>query len=570
MMKGTSASPGIAIGKALLLKDEMPVVEKISIESPQIEKDKFAAALTSAKAELAKIRDKAKVEMGADKAAIFEAHLMLLEDPEMISGTESKIDQDMVNAEYAFNEVINQFIAIFESMDNDYMRERAADLRDVSTRVIKNMMGIKSVDLSALDEEVVLIAHDLTPSETAMMDKEKVVGFITNIGGRTSHTAIMARSLEIPAVVGLGNITEAAIDVDMVAINGDSGEVILSPDAAQLETYMNLKSEYETMKNALKELTGQDSVTLDGVGVELAGNIGTPKDVKGLIKNDAEGVGLYRTEFIYMDRDTLPTEEEQFESYKKVLESMNQKPVVIRTLDVGGDKNLSYLKIDEEMNPFLGYRAIRLCLDEVEIFKTQLRALLRASVYGQLKIMFPMISSLEELKAAKAILEAVKVDLTAEGLAYSDDIQVGMMIEVPSAAINSDILAKHVDFFSIGTNDLIQYTCAVDRMNEKIHKLYNPFNPAVLRLIKMVIENGHKEGIWVGMCGEMAGDERMIPILLGLGLDEFSMSPISILPARKLIRSLSAEAMKRYADEVLSLDSAEAIEAFIAEKAIKA
>ncbi|WP_430884952.1 phosphoenolpyruvate--protein phosphotransferase [Fusibacter sp. JL216-2] len=570
MMKGTSASPGIAIGKALLLKDEMPVVEKISIESPQIEKDKFATALTSAKAELAKIRDKAKVEMGADKAAIFEAHLMLLEDPEMISGTESKIDQDMVNAEYAFNEVINQFIAIFESMDNDYMRERAADLRDVSTRVIKNVMGIKSVDLSALDEEVVLIAHDLTPSETAMMDKEKVVGFITNIGGRTSHTAIMARSLEIPAVVGLGNITEAAIDVDMVAINGDSGEVILSPDAAQLETYMNLKSEYETMKNALKELTGQDSVTLDGVGVELAGNIGTPKDVKGLIKNDAEGVGLYRTEFIYMDRDTLPTEEEQFESYKKVLESMNQKPVVIRTLDVGGDKNLSYLKIDEEMNPFLGYRAIRLCLDEVEIFKTQLRALLRASVYGQLKIMFPMISSLEELKAAKAILEAVKVDLTAEGLAYSDDIQVGMMIEVPSAAINSDILAKHVDFFSIGTNDLIQYTCAVDRMNEKIHKLYNPFNPAVLRLIKMVIENGHKEGIWVGMCGEMAGDERMIPILLGLGLDEFSMSPISILPARKLIRSLSAEAMKRYADEVLSLDSAEAIEAFIAEKAIKA
>ncbi len=338
-------------------------------------------------------------------------------------------------------------LQFFESMDNDYMRERAADLRDVSTRVIKNMMGIKSVDLSALDEEVVLIAHDLTPSETAMMDKEKVVGFITNIGGRTSHTAIMARSLEIPAVVGLGNITEAAIDVDMVAVNGDSGEVILSPDAAQLETYMNLKSEYETMKNALKELTGQDSVTLDGVGVELAGNIGTPKDVKGLIKNDAEGVGLYRTEFIYMDRDTLPTEEEQFESYKKVLESMNQKPVVIRTLDVGGDKNLSYLKIDEEMNPFLGYRAIRLCLDEVEIFKTQLRALLRASVYGQLKIMFPMISSLEELKAAKAILEAVKVDLTAEGLAYSDDIQVGMMIEVPSAAINSDILAKHVDFF---------------------------------------------------------------------------------------------------------------------------
>lgn len=570
MIKGTSASPGIAIGKALILKDEMPSIEKINIDKPEEEKNKFASALTSAKAELAKIRDKAKVEMGADKAAIFEAHLMLLDDPEMISGTESKIDQDNVNAEFAFNEVINQFIAIFESMDNDYMRERAADLRDVSNRVIKNMMGIKSVDLSALDEEVVLIAHDLTPSETAMMDKEKVVGFITNIGGRTSHTAIMARSLEIPAVVGLGNITETATDGNMVALNGETGEVVLSPNAEELETYKTLKSDYETMKSALKELTGQKSVTTDGVDVELAGNIGTPKDVKGLIKNDAEGVGLYRTEFIYMDRDTLPTEEEQFESYKKVLESMDQKPVVIRTLDVGGDKNLSYLKIDEEMNPFLGYRAIRLCLDEVEIFKTQLRALLRASVYGQLKIMFPMISSLEELKAAKAVLEDVKDDLTREGIDYSNSIQVGMMIEVPSAAINSDILAKHVDFFSIGTNDLIQYTCAVDRMNEKIHNLYNPFNPAVLRLIKMVIENGHKEGIWVGMCGEMAGDERMIPILLGLGLDEFSMSPISILPARKLIRSLSAEEMKAYANEILSLDSAEAIEAFIEEKAIKA
>ena len=570
MMNGTSASPGIAIGKALILKDEMPTIEKIRIDKPEEEKDKFASALRSSKAELAKIRDKAKVEMGADKAAIFEAHLMLLDDPEMISGTESKIDQDQVNAEFAFNEVINQFIGIFESMDNDYMRERAADLRDVSTRVIKNMMGIKSVDLSALDEEVVLIAHDLTPSETAMMDKEKVVGFITNIGGRTSHTAIMARSLEIPAVVGLGNITETATDGNLVAINGETGEVVLSPDTDQLETYKRLKLDYETMKSALKELTGQASVTTDGVEVELAGNIGTPKDVKGLVKNDAEGVGLYRTEFIYMDRDTLPTEEEQFESYKKVLESMDQKPVVIRTLDVGGDKNLSYLKIDEEMNPFLGYRAIRLCLDKVEIFKTQLRALLRASVYGQLKIMFPMISSLEELKAAKSILEDVKSDLALEGIAYSDAIQVGMMIEVPSAAINSDILAKHVDFFSIGTNDLIQYTCAVDRMNEKIHKLYNPFNPAVLRLIKMVIENGHKEGIWVGMCGEMAGDERMIPILLGLGLDEFSMSPISILPARKLIRSLSAEAMKAYVEEILSLDSAEAIEAFIEERAIQA
>lgn len=565
-MKGTNASPGIAIGKVLLLKDEAPVIEKMSISCFESEKEKFSEALISAKADLAKIRDKALAEMGPEKAAIFEAHLMLLEDPEMISGTESKIEEELVNAEFAFSEVINQFIMIFESMDNDYMRERAADLRDVSARVIRSLMGMKSVDLSVLDEEVILIAHDLTPSETAMMDKDKVVGFLTNIGGRTSHTAIMARSLEIPAVVGLGNITEILKDGDLVALNGETGDVVITPSNEQLESYQAMKSEYEMNKKALESMIGEPSKTLDGRLVELAGNIGTPKDVKGLLKNDAEGVGLYRTEFIYMDRESLPTEDEQYELYKTVLESMGEKPVVIRTLDIGGDKNLSYLKIDEEMNPFLGYRAIRLCLKEVEIFKTQLRALLRASVYGNLKIMFPMISSLEELKAAKAILDEAKSDLDARGTAYSDAIQVGMMIEVPSAAISSDILAKHVDFFSIGTNDLIQYTCAVDRMNEKIHDLYNPFNPAVLRLIKMVIENGHKAGIWVGMCGEMAGDARMIPILLGLGLDEFSMSSISILPARKLIRSLKESDMKVYAEEILSMDSAEEIEAFIQQK----
>jgi len=564
-MKGTGASPGIALGKVLVIQNEELVVEKKQIESAENEKNRFSEAIGKSKLELSKIRDKAMKEFGAEKAAIFDAHLLVLEDPELIANTTNKIESEGLNAEYSFKEIIDQFISIFESMDNDYMRERAADIRDVSDRVLRNLLGIKVVDLSILDEEVILVSNDLTPSETATMDKEKVLGFLTNIGGRTSHTAIMARSLEIPAVVGLKTVTEILKNGDFVIFNGEMGEVLINPGDEDINYYKDLKEKYEKEKKELESLKGQSSVTMDERKVELAGNIGTPKDVKGLQRNDGEGVGLYRTEFIYMDRDALPTEEEQFNAYKEVLESIKPKPAVIRTLDIGGDKELSYLKFDEEMNPFLGYRAIRLCLDRQDIFKTQLRALLRASIYGNLKIMFPMISSLEELLEAKKVLDGVKEDLTKEGIDFCHDIEVGMMIEVPSAAIASDILAKHVDFFSIGTNDLIQYTTAVDRMNEKIHHLYNPFNPAVLRLIKMVIDNGHKEGIWVGMCGEMAGDKRIIPILLGLGLDEFSMSPISILPARKLIKSLKYEEMKQFANKVMSLDSAKEIEAFIEE-----
>ncbi|WP_432402304.1 phosphoenolpyruvate--protein phosphotransferase [Wukongibacter sp. M2B1] len=563
MMKGTGASPGIALGKVLVIQNEELVVEKKYIESTENEKNRFSDAVEKSKRELSNIRDKAMNEFGPEKAAIFDAHILVLEDPELISKTIDKIEAEKLNAEYSFKEIINQFVSIFESMDNDYMRERAADIRDVSDRVLRNLLGIKVIDLSVLDEEVILVSNDLTPSETATMDKEKVLGFLTNIGGRTSHTAIMARSLEIPAVVGLKTVTQTLKDGDFVVFNGELGEVLINPSVEEIDYYKNLKAKYEEEKKELESLKGQISITIDERKVELAGNIGTPKDVEGLQKNDAEGVGLYRTEFIYMDRDSLPTEEEQFNAYKEVLESINPKPAVIRTLDIGGDKELSYLKFDEEMNPFLGYRAIRLCLDRQDIFKTQLRALLRASIYGNLKIMFPMISSLEELLEAKKVLEKVKKDLTKEGIDFSSDIEVGMMIEVPSAAIASDILAKHVDFFSIGTNDLIQYTTAVDRMNEKIHHLYNPFNPAVLRLIKMVIDNGHKEGIWVGMCGEMAGDKRMIPILLGLGLDEFSMSPISVLPARKLIKSLKYEDMKQFAKEVMNMSSAKEIEELI-------
>ena len=564
MYKGTGASPGIALGKALVIEHSELVIEKKTIENIDKEIQKLESAVKVSKEELTKVKEKALAELGEHEAEIFEAHLLVLEDPELIGSAISKIRDEKVNADYALNEIKEIFVAMFESMDNEYMRERAADIKDVTNRVLRHILGIKVVDLAELDEEVVLIAHDLTPSDTATMNKNMVRGFLTDIGGRTSHTAIMARTLEIAAVVGLNDITKKVKDGDYIVFNGDTGEVIVNPDEETKAKYASLKEEFEEYRKSLELLKGQASITTDGRHVELAGNIGSPNDVEGLIKNDAEGVGLYRTEFLYMDKeDSFPTEEEQYEAYKAVLEGMNNKPIVIRTLDIGGDKELPYFEMEAEMNPFLGYRAIRLCLDRKDIFKTQLRALYRASVHGKLRIMFPMISSLEELLDAKEVIKEVLKELDAENIAYSNDVEVGMMIEIPSAAVISDVLAKHVDFFSIGTNDLIQYTCAVDRMNQKISHLYNQFNPAVLRLIKMVIDNAHKEGKWVGMCGESAGDQRMIPILLGFGLDEFSMSPISILPARKLITSLSYADMQKFADEVLAMGTAKEIKEYV-------
>lgn len=564
MYKGTGASPGIALGRALVIEHSELVIEKKTIENIDEEIQKLESAVKVSKEELTKVKEKALDELGEHEAEIFEAHLLVLEDPELIGSAISKIRDEKVNADYAINEIKEMFVAMFESMDNEYMRERAADIKDVTNRVLRHILGIKVVDLAELDEEVVLIAHDLTPSDTATMNKNMVLGFLTDIGGRTSHTAIMARTLEIAAVVGLNDITKKVKDGDYIVFNGDTGEVIVNPDEETKAKYASLKEEFEEYRKSLELLKGQASITTDGRHVELAGNIGSPNDVEGLIKNDAEGVGLYRTEFLYMDKeDSFPTEEEQYEAYKAVLEGMNNKPIVIRTLDIGGDKELPYFEMEAEMNPFLGYRAIRLCLDRKDIFKTQLRALYRASVHGKLRIMFPMISSLEELLDAKEVIKEVLKELDAENIAYSNDVEVGMMIEIPSAAVISDVLAKHVDFFSIGTNDLIQYTCAVDRMNQKISHLYNQFNPAVLRLIKMVIDNAHKEGKWVGMCGESAGDQRMIPILLGFGLDEFSMSPISILPARKLITSLSYADMQKFADEVLAMGTAKEIKEYV-------
>ena len=564
MYNGTGASPGIALGKALVIEHSELVIEKRNISNIEEEIQKLENAVKVSKDELTKVKEKALMELGEHEAEIFEAHLLVLEDPELVDSAISKIRDEKVNADYALNEIKEMFVAMFESMDNEYMRERAADIKDVTNRVLRHILGIKVVDLAGLDEEVVLIAHDLTPSDTATMNKSMVLGFLTDIGGRTSHTAIMARTLEIAAVVGLDDITKKVKDGDYIVFNGDTGEVIVNPDEETKAKYASLKEKFEEYRKSLELLKGQKSITTDGRHVELAGNIGSPNDVSGLIKNDAEGVGLYRTEFLYMDKeDAFPNEEEQYEAYKAVLEGMNNKPIVIRTLDIGGDKELPYFEMEPEMNPFLGYRAIRLCLDRKDIFKTQLRALYRASVHGKLRIMFPMISSLEELLSAKEVIKEVLAELDAEKIAYANDVEVGMMIEIPSAAVISDILAKHVDFFSIGTNDLIQYTCAVDRMNQKISHLYNQFNPAVLRLIKMVIDNAHKEGKWVGMCGESAGDQRMIPILLGFGLDEFSMSPISILPARKLINSLSYAEMQKFGDEVLAMGTAKEIKEYV-------
>ncbi|MGX4598622.1 phosphoenolpyruvate--protein phosphotransferase [Faecalimicrobium sp. JNUCC 81] len=564
MYKGTGASPGIALGKALVVEHSELVIEKRNVDDVEAEVAKLQKAVEISTEELTKVKEKAFNELGEHEAEIFEAHLLVLADPELVDSAISKIRDEKVNADFALNEIKEMFVGMFEAMDNEYMRERAADIKDVTNRVLRHILGVKVVDLAGLDEEVVLIAHDLTPSDTATMNKKMVLGFLTDIGGRTSHTAIMARTLEIAAVVGLNNITKTVKDGDFIVFNGDTGEVIVNPDEETKSKYAKLKSEFEEYRKSLELLKGKASITLDGRHVELAGNIGSPNDVEGLIKNDAEGVGLYRTEFLYMDKeDAFPTEEEQYEAYKAVLEGMNGKPIVIRTLDIGGDKELPYFEMEPEMNPFLGYRAIRLCLDRTDIFKTQLRALYRASIHGKLRIMFPMISSLEELLASKEVIKEVLLELDNEGIAYAKDVEVGMMIEIPSSAIITDILAKHVDFFSIGTNDLIQYTCAVDRMNQKISHLYNQFNPAVLRLIKMTIDNAHKEGKWVGMCGESAGDQRMIPILLGFGLDEFSMSPISILPARKLITSVKHEDMKKFADEILAMGTAKEIKDYV-------
>ncbi|WP_342400195.1 phosphoenolpyruvate--protein phosphotransferase [Weizmannia sp. FSL W8-0676] len=559
ILKGIAASNGIAIAKAYRLVEPDLSFEKRPVQNVSDEMKRFNAAVSESKSELQAIREHAMKALGADKAAIFDAHLLVLEDPELLMPVQDKIRDDQVNAEYALKEVADMFVTMFEQMDNEYMRERAADIRDVTKRILAHLLKVEIPNPSMISEEVIVIAEDLTPSDTAQLNRQYVKGFATNVGGRTSHSAIMARSLEIPAVVGTKTAIQDIQNGDLVIVDGNSGDVYVNPTPEIVDEYKQKQEQFERQKAEWAKLVNEKSVSKDGHTVELVANIGTPNDLDGVIRNGGEGVGLYRTEFLYMGRDELPSEEVQFEAYKAVLEGLKGKPVVVRTLDIGGDKKLPYLPLPEEMNPFLGFRAIRLCLDRQDIFRTQLRALLRASAYGNLKIMFPMISNLDEFRKAKAILLEEKEKLIQEGVQVADHIEVGIMVEIPSTAVMADLFAKEVDFFSVGTNDLIQYTMAADRMNEHISYLYQPYNPAILRLVKRVIDAAHKEGKWAGMCGEMAGDEIAIPILLGLGLDEFSMSASSILRARSQIRNLNKVDMEKLAEDVLNFTTNEEV-----------
>lgn len=569
MLKGIAASDGVAVAKAYLLVQPDLSFNKTSVEDTDAEATRLDDALAKSTEELQAIRDKAAQSLGEAEAQVFDAHLMVLSDPEMVGQIKQNIQDNKVNAEAALKEVTDMYIGMFEAMDdNAYMQERAADIRDVAKRILAHLLGVTLPNPSMINEEVIVVAHDLTPSDTAQLDRTYVKAFVTDIGGRTSHSAIMARSLEIPAIVGTKEITDKVKAGDILAVNGIIGDVIIDPtDAeksefeAEAKAYADQKAEWDKLKNA-------ETVTADGKHVELAANIGTPKDLEGVHKNGGEAVGLYRTEFLYMDSSDFPTEEDQYQAYKAVLEGMEGKPVVVRTMDIGGDKELPYLTLPHEMNPFLGYRALRISLSELGdgMFRTQMRALLRASVHGNLRIMFPMVATLKEFRAAKAIFEDEKQKLVNEGVEVSNDIQVGIMIEIPAAAVLADKFAKEVDFFSVGTNDLIQYTMAADRMNERVSYLYQPYNPSILRLIKNVIDAAHAEGKWAGMCGEMAGDQTAVPLLLGMGLDEFSMSATSILKTRSLMKRLDTTKMAELADRALKeCDTMEEVVALVEE-----
>ena len=562
-MKGLGVSPGIGIGKAFII-DKGPInIIKNYVNDAEKELDRLMTAFETAKEQLKELYISSIDELGEKEAQIFKSHEMMLEDDTFISDVENRIKEEGVNAEFALNETSNVYIEMFQNIEDEYLRERSEDIKDVMNRVIRILMGITSIDFSHLEENSIIVAKDLTPSDTAQIDRTKVAAMITEMGGKTSHAAIIARIMGIPTVVGLNNIIDKIKAGDTVICDGRTGKVLINPNAKQLFHFNKKKNKEDEIKNELRNQIGLPSVTKDGFKVSLSANIGTPNDVDMVLENDAEGIGLFRSEFIFMNRDHQPTEDEQFEQYKEVLTKMGDKPVIIRTLDIGGDKNVPYIDIPKEMNPFLGYRAIRLCLGNVEVFRTQLRAILRASVYGNVKIMIPMISTMKELKDSKKILQQAKDELQKEGIKFKNDIEIGTMIEIPSAAIISDLLAKEVDFFSIGTNDLIQYTMAVDRMNSKLSYLYSQYHPALLRLIKGIIDNAHNAGIWVGMCGEAAGDPKLIPVLVGMGLDEFSMNAPSILRARYIVRNLNKEDMQKIARNTLDMENALEVEEYL-------
>lgn len=564
-MNGIPVSPGVALGRAAIKKEQQIDLKKSYVTDIPGEIKRLQAAKDTCKRQLTELYSHALESIGENDAEIFKAHIMMLDDPELYTKVEQQIQEEGVSAGYALKNVSDMYIGILENMDNEYMKERAADIRDVVSRLSRILLGVEDKVFYVKKEDTIVIAADLTPSDTAQMDRKKVVGFITEVGGRTSHSAILARTLGIPAVSGVKDILYNVSDDDFVVFDGSTGEIIVNPKPDVVTEFILRKKDYEKSLNNLHHLVGAESRTKDGIKVELSANIGTPDDINNVLENDGEGIGLYRTEFLYMDKDHLPAEEELFEAYKAAIERMEGKPVVIRTLDIGGDKELPYLGLDKESNPFLGYRAIRYCLDRKDIFKTQLRAILRASIFGNVKIMFPMISGIEEVREAKKMVAEVKRELSSEGIHYADNIQIGIMIEIPSAALISDLLAKEVDFFSIGTNDLLQYTIAVDRGNQKVAHLYSNYHPAFLRLIKLIVDNGHKENIQVCMCGEAAGDPKLIPLLVGMGLDELSMNPASILKARQIIRNISQAEMNTHISQILNLSSSYDTERYIDE-----
>ncbi|RDE68354.1 phosphoenolpyruvate-protein phosphotransferase PtsI [Aggregatibacter segnis] len=574
MISGIPASPGIVFGKALVLKEEKIVLDTQKIKESQIDAEiaRFYEGRSAAVEQLNSIKDRAYASLGEEKAAIFEGHLMILEDEELEEEILDYLRSNKVNAAVAANVIIDQQVAMLSEIDDEYLKERAGDIRDIGNRLIKNILGMHIVDLGEINEEAILVAYDLTPSETAQLNLDKVLGFVTDIGGRTSHTSIMARSLELPAIVGTNNVTELVNTGDFLILDALNNAVYVNPSQDEIQRLKTLQAKLAEEKAELAKLKDLPALTLDGHRVDVVANIGTIRDVEGAERNGAEGVGLYRTEFLFMDRDQLPTEEEQFIAYKEVVEAMNGNLVILRTMDIGGDKELPYLNLPKEMNPFLGWRAIRIALDRREILNAQLRAVLRASAYGRLAVMFPMIISVEEIRALKSVIEELKVELRNEGKDFDENIQIGVMVETPSAAVNAKFLAKEVDFFSIGTNDLTQYTLAVDRGNELISHLYNPMSPSVLSLIKQVIDASHAEGKWTGMCGELAGDENATILLLGMGLDEFSMSAISVPRIKKLIRNVNYQDAKHLAEKALHQPTAAEIERlvadFLAEKAL--
>ena len=570
-LKGIPTSPGVVIGKVFFLDKEEFQIKKRRIRKDMVAKNisRFREALTKTEKEIKEIRAQVTKKLGKEEAYIFDAHLLILKDPYLIKKVTQKVEKKLINVEHSFFQVLETFRESFASMEDSYLKGRAVDIKDVGRRVLKNLLGKERETLATLREEVIVVAHDLSPSDTVSMHKEKVIGFATDMGSKTSHTAIMARALEIPAVVGLKNITKKAQAFDTLIVDGSHGSVIINPNEETLKRYRKDKESFEVFEHELLELKNLPAQTLDGHRITLAANIEVPEEIEYVKEHGGEGIGLYRTEFLYLGRDDLPSVDEQFKAYMEAAQKLAPHPVIIRTLDLGGDKFLSYLNLAPEMNPFLGLRAIRLCLADIPLFKDQLRAILKASTYGNLKIMYPMISGVEEVKKANQILTEVEEEFKKKKIPFNEKLEVGAMIEIPSAALTCESIAKEVDFFSIGTNDLIQYSLAIDRVNENIAYLYQPLHPAVLHILKRIIDGAHQAGIWVGMCGEMAGEPLFALILLGLGLDELSMSPLVIPEVKKIIRSLTLREAKELTRKALKLSTAQHIEALLKERVKK-